>query len=74
MHKIVYIKKIETMIEEGIKNGTYRETDDTTMQDLNAKILKSMNITMKCILKVMSQQKCTTWQKLTNLVVQITSN
>ena len=62
------------MIEEGIKDRTYAETDDTTMQNLNVKILKGMNITMKCILKVMSQQKCMTWQKLTNLVVQITSN
>ena len=29
-----YITKIETMIEEGIKNRIYAETDDTTMQDL----------------------------------------
>ena len=34
MNKTDYIKKIETMIEEGIKNGTDAETDDTTMQDL----------------------------------------
>ena len=34
MNKTDYIKKIETMIEEGIRNGTYAETDDTTMQDL----------------------------------------
>ena len=34
MNKTDYIKKKETMIEEGIKNGTYAETDDTTMQDL----------------------------------------
>ena len=64
MNKTNYIKKIETMIEEGIKNGTYAETDDTTMQDLKrfkifyGEIFKSMNITMKCILKEMSRQKC----------------
>ena len=34
MNKTNYITKIEIMIEEGIKNGTYAETDDTTMQDL----------------------------------------
>ena len=34
MHKTDYVTKIETMIEEGIKNATYAETDDTTMQDL----------------------------------------
>ena len=33
-NKTDYITKIETMIEEGIKNGTYAETDNTTMQDL----------------------------------------
>ena len=33
MNKADYITKIETMIEEGIKDGTYTETDDTTMQD-----------------------------------------
>ena len=32
MNKTNYIKKIGTLI--GIKNGTYAETDDTTMQDL----------------------------------------
>ena len=34
MNKTNYIKKIETMIEEGIRNRTFAETDDTTMQDL----------------------------------------
>ena len=34
MNKTDYIKKIETMIEDGIKNGTCADTDDTTMQDL----------------------------------------
>ena len=34
MNKTDCITKIETMIEEGIKNGTYAETDDATMQDL----------------------------------------
>ena len=34
MNKTDYITKIETMIEEGIKNGPYAETDDTTMQYL----------------------------------------
>ena len=34
MNKVNYIKKTETMIEEGIKNGTYAEAGDTTMQDL----------------------------------------
>ena len=67
MNKTDYITKIETMIEQGVKNGTYAETDDTA-------ILKSMNITMKCILKVMNQRKCMARQKLKNLIVQITSN
>ena len=34
MNKTDYITKIERMIEEGIKNGTYAVTDDTTMQYL----------------------------------------
>ena len=34
MNKTNYIAKIETMIEEGIKNVTYSEIDGTTMQDL----------------------------------------
>ena len=34
INKTDYIKKIEAMIEGGIKNGTYAETDDTTMKDL----------------------------------------
>ena len=34
MNKTNYITKIEKIIEEGIKNGTYAETDDTTTQDL----------------------------------------
>ena len=34
MNKADYIKKMETMIEEGIKNGTYAEAGDTIMQDL----------------------------------------
>ena len=77
MNKTNYIKKIGTLI--GIKNGTYAETDHTTMQDLKwfqdflCRNFKSMNITMKCILKVMSWQKCTARQKLTNLVVQISN-
>ena len=33
MNKTDYITKIETMIEEGIKNRTYVETNDTKMQD-----------------------------------------
>ena len=33
MNKTDYITKIEKMIEEGIKNRTYVETDDTKMQD-----------------------------------------
>ena len=33
MNKADYIKKMETMIEEGIKNGTYAEAGNTTMQD-----------------------------------------
>ena len=34
MNKADYIKKMETMIEDGIKNRTYAESGDTTMQDL----------------------------------------
>ena len=34
MNKTYYIIKTETMVEEGIKSGTYAETDDTTMQNL----------------------------------------
>ena len=34
INKTDFIKKIETMIQKGIKNGTYAETDDTAMQDL----------------------------------------
>ena len=34
MNKADYIKKMGTMIEEGIKNGTYAESGDTAMQDL----------------------------------------
>ena len=34
MNKTDEIAKIEAMIEEEIKNATYAETDDTTMQDL----------------------------------------
>ena len=34
MNKTDYIKKIETMIEDGIKNRTCANTDDITMQDL----------------------------------------
>ena len=34
MKKRVTLKKIETMIEARIKNGTYAEADDTTMKDL----------------------------------------
>ena len=33
MNKTDCITKIETMTEEGIKNGTYEEADDTTVQD-----------------------------------------
>ena len=34
MNKADYINKMETMIEDGIENGTYAESGDTTMQDL----------------------------------------
>ena len=34
MNRTDYITKMEAMIEEEVKNGTYPETDDTTMQDL----------------------------------------
>ena len=34
MHKSDYSTEIEAMINEGIKNRTYTETDDTLMQDL----------------------------------------
>ena len=33
MNKTDSITKIETMIEEVITNGTYVETDDTTVED-----------------------------------------
>ena len=36
-----------------------------------AEILKSVNITMQCNLKVMNQQKCREQPKLTKLMVQI---
>ena len=80
LNKTNYITKIEKIIEEGIKNGTYAETDDTTTQDLKrfqeflCQILKSMNITMNFILKVMNWRKCMAQQKLTNLIVHLTSN
>ena len=34
INKADYVTKMETMIEDGIKNGTYAETDDTTLQHL----------------------------------------
>ena len=34
MQRDVYVKKLEEMIEEGVKNGTYVETDDNTLKDL----------------------------------------
>ena len=50
-NKADYITKIETMIEEGIKDGTYTETNDTTMQDLK----RLQNFFMP---KVINQRKC----------------
>ena len=70
-------ERTETMIE-GFRNSTYTEKMALQCKISNGfkifyvEILKSMNITMKCILKVMSQQKYMAQQKLTNLVVQIT--
>ena len=29
-----YYEKLETMVNEGIKNGIYKETTDTTLHDL----------------------------------------
>ena len=34
MNKSDYIEKLERMIEEGVKKGTYKKTEDTTLQDL----------------------------------------
>ena len=34
MYSKKYCEKLETMINEGIKNGIYKETTDTTLQDL----------------------------------------
>ena len=68
------------MIEEGLKTEHTQKQMTLQCKISNGfktfydKILKSMNITMKYILKVMSRQKCTAQQKLTKLVVQITSN
>ena len=30
----MYFEKLETMVKEGIKNGIYKETTDTTLHDL----------------------------------------
>ena len=34
MNKGDYIEKLENMLEDGISKGTYKRTDDTTLQDL----------------------------------------
>ena len=34
MDKVRYVNKLNEMIEEGIKNGIYEETEDTTLKDL----------------------------------------
>ena len=34
MNRSDYIEKLERMIEEGVKKGTYKKTEDTTLQDL----------------------------------------
>ena len=34
MNRSDYIEKLEGMIEEGVKKGTYKKTEDTTLQDL----------------------------------------
>ena len=34
MNRSDYIKKLEGMIEEGVKKGTYKKTEDITLQDL----------------------------------------
>ena len=34
MNRSDYIEKLEGMIEEGAKKGTYKKTEDTTLQDL----------------------------------------
>ena len=32
----VYVRKLEDMIKDGISNGKYTETEDTTLQDLKS--------------------------------------
>ena len=34
MKRVDYINKLEEMIQDGIRNGTYKQTDDTTLKDL----------------------------------------
>ena len=34
MNRSDYVEKLEGMIEEGVKKGTYKKTEDTTLQDL----------------------------------------
>ena len=36
MQREVYVEKLEDMIKEGISNGKYTETEDTTLQDLKS--------------------------------------
>ena len=31
----MYYEKLETMVKQGVKNGIYKETTDTTLHDLN---------------------------------------
>ena len=49
-----YIRKVNNMIEEGIQQGKYIETIDTTQSDLKhfqdfTGILKNQNILIKCV-------------------------
>ena len=34
MNRSDYVEKLERMIEEGVKEGTYKKTENTTLKDL----------------------------------------
>ena len=55
LNKSVYIRKVNNIIKEGMQQGKYIETKDTTLRDLKhfqdffIDILKNQNIMIKCV-------------------------
>ena len=74
MDKVHYVNKLNEMIEEGIKNGIYEETEDTTLKDLKrfqdflSRNFKKNDKYTEMYPSSTNQQNCMEQPKLINLI------